>query len=253
MIDVVFIPGFLCDERLFSDQIETLRAHPGVSSVMVADISDATSVPAMAHAVLEQAPDSFVAIGLSLGAIVATDVISMASERVRAVALFDTNLAAPGERQLEQRRRWDDQVRRGQMATVVANELVGPLTIDPPAHRAVIEAMAARAGASTFLGQNHALLHRRDRRHDLRHLRVPVLVACGEADALCPPDVHRDLVALIPGAELAVVPAAGHLATIDQPAVTSSLLADWIHRVERATLQPPPQQTGGNHHEYTSA
>jgi pimeloyl-ACP methyl ester carboxylesterase len=59
-------------------------------------------------------------------------------------------------------------------------------------------------------------------------LTVPILVACGRDDGLCPPHIQHDLVARTPGAELIVVDDAGHLATIDQPKALTTAFENWL-------------------------
>ena len=51
--------------------------------------------------------------------------------------------------------------------------------------------MIARAGAAQLVRQNRALMARPDSRPLLRRLRCPLLVACGDTDALTPPECSR--------------------------------------------------------------
>ena len=57
------------------------------------------------------------------------------------------------------------------------------------------------------------------------------LVSVCDEDLVCPPVLHHDLAERTPGAELAVIPRAGHLSTIDQPAAVSDLLVGWLDRI----------------------
>ena len=54
---------------------------------------------------------------------------------------------------------------------------------------------------------------------DLRALPIPVLFLVGEEDVLYPPDVIEMAAALVPGAELALVPDAAHSVYFEQPDV----------------------------------
>ena len=53
------------------------------------------------------------------------------------------------------------------------------------------------------------------------------LVACGEEDRLCPPDWHRDIAASARHATLHIVPGAGHMLPLEQPARLAELIAQW--------------------------
>lgn len=63
-----------------------------------------------------------------------------------------------------------------------------------------------------------------DARSDLSGVRVPTLVVAGSEDRVTPPAEARLLVAGIPDARLALVPAASHLAPVEQPAAVTDLL-----------------------------
>ena len=60
----------------------------------------------------------------------------------------------------------------------------------------------------------------------LHAIRVPTLVTLGAEDILVPPAFSREVHARIPGAELAVIPDAGHVHFLEQPeAFNSAMLA----------------------------
>lgn len=239
-LPVVLLPGSMCDAALFAGQLEWLG-----SAASVADLTRSSTIEAMAADVLDNAPPRFAVVGLSLGGIVAAEVAAQAAGRVAGVALLDTNLGLPDEAQIENRRRWAELVRSGKFEQLI--EAVDHLTIDPHAHGQTIVDMARRVGPDTFLRQNQALLHRRDRRNDLASVDCPVLVACGSEDELCPPAMHLDLADRIPHARLSIVEGAGHLSTIDQPTELTSLLTRWLNLCN--TNQP----TKGTDHEFNQA
>jgi 3-oxoadipate enol-lactonase len=57
---------------------------------------------------------------------------------------------------------------------------------------------------------------------------LPTLVLVGEADGLTPPDQARAMAQVIPGARLAVIPGAGHLPPVEQPAATTEVLLEFV-------------------------
>ena len=82
--------------------------------------------------------------------------------------------------------------------------------------------------ARVDMGALRAARDRPDSSDTLRGVRVPTLVASGEHDQLSPPEAARAMAALIPGAQCHVIPAAGHLAPLEQPLATGRLLADFL-------------------------
>jgi pimeloyl-ACP methyl ester carboxylesterase len=57
---------------------------------------------------------------------------------------------------------------------------------------------------------------------------VPALVIVGEEDALTPVDESRRIAAAIPGSRLEIIPGAGHLPNLEQPARFNAVLTDFL-------------------------
>jgi len=72
------------------------------------------------------------------------------------------------------------------------------------------------------------LRDRPDSSDTLRAVRVPALVLVGSEDAIAPPPTALAMAKLLPQAQCHIVPAAGHLAPLEQPLATSRLLADFL-------------------------
>ncbi|MDP4990135.1 MAG: alpha/beta hydrolase, partial [Marivita lacus] len=67
---VVFLPGMMCDARLFEPQIRAFSAtHP----VMVAPITHGQRMEEIASGILPLLPHKFALAGLSMGGIVAME------------------------------------------------------------------------------------------------------------------------------------------------------------------------------------
>jgi 3-oxoadipate enol-lactonase len=62
----------------------------------------------------------------------------------------------------------------------------------------------------------------------LEDIGVPVHVIVGADDTLTTPDMCRELAAAIPGARLTVIPDAGHLSNIEQPAAFNAAAIRFI-------------------------
>jgi pimeloyl-ACP methyl ester carboxylesterase len=70
-----------------------------------------------------------------------------------------------------------------------------------------------------------------DLRDVLPEIRVPTLLLYGELDERSPLQVAEDLCAQIPGAELGVIPGAGHLANMEAPAAFNAHVQRFIGAV----------------------
>ena len=98
---VVMLPGMMCDARLYAAQMHALASSftPAFAPISMAlDRSD--SIEGIAKSILEELPDEFALLGLSMGGIVAMEILRVAPERVTRLAILDSNpLAEVPEKQ----------------------------------------------------------------------------------------------------------------------------------------------------------
>ncbi len=227
---LVLLPGMMCDARLFAPQIAALSHE---RPVMAVPLTSADSMSELAASVLSVAPQHFALAGLSMGGIVAMEMMRQAPDRISRLALLDTNpLADPPDKGPIR----EAQVARalsGGLRAVMRDEMKPNYLTDGP-HRTAILAlcmeMADALGPQVFARQSQAIQHRPDQSDTLRAVRVPTLVLCGEDDRLCPVSRHALMHDLIEGSELVVVPGAGHLPTLEQPDLTNRTLTTWLNR-----------------------
>jgi pimeloyl-ACP methyl ester carboxylesterase len=73
-----------------------------------------------------------------------------------------------------------------------------------------------------------ALRDRPDAGPELGNIRVPTLVIVGEQDAVTPPDGATRTAGRIPGAELVVIPGAGHLSNLEAPAEFTAAVRSYL-------------------------
>jgi pimeloyl-ACP methyl ester carboxylesterase len=69
-----------------------------------------------------------------------------------------------------------------------------------------------------------------DVRRRLGELRLPVLVMVGSEDHMTPPEMAEALAKAIPGADLALVPGAGHMLMLEQPLAVLELIDSYLKR-----------------------
>ncbi len=228
MDPLFLLPGMMCDGRLFGPQIDAISAR---TKVHVGDITGAATVQELAAQMLAAAPPRFALAGLSMGGIVAMEVVRLAPTRVTRLALLDTNPKAESEAIKARRAPQIAKVAGGGLAGVMRDEMKPNYLTDGP-HRATIldlcMVMALDLGPDVFIRQSTALRDRPDQQDTLRGVSVPTLILCGRDDALCPVHRHELMHSLIRGSTLRIIDGAGHLPTLEQPDDTTAALIRWL-------------------------
>ncbi len=225
---LLFLPGLLCDRRLFAPQIAALG---GGRELHVADLTQGDTTAGMAARVLAGAPPRFALCGLSMGGYVALEIMRQGGERVTRLALLDTQARADTPEITARRRGLIELARKGEFKGVTPRLL--PLLLHPDRLEddglvAIVLSMADAIGKVSFLSQQQALMTRSDLRPELGKIACPTLVLCGRQDALTPPPLSEEMAAAIQGATLVVLPRCGHLSTLERPDAVTAQLRTWL-------------------------
>ena len=228
MIPLVLLPGMMCDYRLFTPQINALgRRH----TIVLPPIAGHPTMTALAAAMLANAPPRFALAGLSMGGIVAMEVLAQAPDRVDRLALLDTNPLAETSAVQARRAPQIARVKAGGLFEVMRDEMKPNYLAGGPGQEAVLDLcldMALSLGPETFVNQSLALRDRPDYQPTLRAFTRPALVLCGAEDRLCPVARHQLIHSLMPHSTLTIIPGAGHLPTLEQPQTTTAALSRWL-------------------------
>ena len=229
---LLLLPGLACDEHLFAGQLPALSRH---HDVQVGDVhTRCPGLPEMAAALLAERPGRHILVGCSMGGMLALQVLRQAPDRVRAVALLGTSARADTPELIALRSQACELFAAGRMGEVLRANLLFAFHPANQGRQALVGdylAMIERAGPAQLIVQNRAVMARPDSRPLLPQIRCPVLVVCGEADSLTPPEHSREIAAAVSGAELQTVAGAGHMLTMEEPAAVTALLLEWLERL----------------------
>jgi len=231
MTPLVLLPGMMCDERLFASQINELSKR---REVHFAKITDHETISELASDVLNNAPPVFALAGLSMGGIVAMEIVSQAPERVERLALLDTNPLAELPDVLKRRGPQIDAIKNGQLKEIIRDEMKPNYLFDGVRKTEILKLcmdMALDIGPDAFIRQSIALRDRVDQKNTLGSYKRPALVLCGRHDVLCPLERHELMHTLLENSKLEIIEDAGHLPTLEQPKITTTALASWLEDI----------------------
>ena len=225
---LLFLPGLICDARVFAPQLAAFADARAVDGYGRAD-----TLEGMARTALEQAPESFDLLGHSMGARVALEVFRLAPERVRRLALVSTGvhpLAAdePAKRRALQaigHERGFEALVDAWLPPMVAEANRADAALYVPMRR-----MCLDQGQAVFDAQSEALLNRPEQESLLGQIRCPTLVMTGALDSWSPPAQHQAIAARIADSTLTIVPGAGHMLPQEAPEAVNQAIVAWLAR-----------------------
>jgi pimeloyl-ACP methyl ester carboxylesterase len=223
---LVLIPGMMCDARMWggidADLGRPIRHHIPTG---------ADTMPDLAALFLANAPPRFALAGLSMGGILAMEILRQAPGRVTRLALLDTNPRAETAAAQARRAPQIDRALAGDLEGVMRHDMKPNYLAPGPNKAAILDLcmdMALTLGPQVFADQSRALRDRPDQQATLSAFKGPALVLMGAEDKLCPLDRHQLMHDLIPQSRLHIIANAAHLPPLEQPEATLRALRDWL-------------------------
>ena len=227
---LLFLPGLICDARIYAPQTAVFGNSVAVDGYGLADnLADMARIAlAQADAAGARQLDVF---GHSMGGRVALEVFRLAPERVRRLALVSTGIhpvsaTEPASRAALQA------VGHEQGFPALVDHWLPPMVAEAnradPAIYAPMRAMCLELGQAMFDAQINALVTRPDVTPLLPQITCPTLVMTGELDTWAGPAQHEAIAAALPNAELVIVPGAGHMIQLEAPAAVNAAITTWL-------------------------
>lgn len=239
---VLFIHGYPLNRTIWAHQMAQLsgfrRIAPDLRGMGLSDAPDlgysmGTYADDLIALLDVLGVDRAVVCGLSMGGYVALELLRRYRERIRALILMDTR-AEPDSADEKRARDTAAALAREAGAAAIAEAML-PKLFAPATQRSNPEAvelvrrLMESMPVAGIVGALTAMRDRSDSTPLLPSLQdLPTLVVGGEQDQLTPPARIRRMAEGIPGARLIVIPGAGHLPPVEQPAVTTRILAEFL-------------------------
>jgi 3-oxoadipate enol-lactonase len=242
---ILFVHGYPLDRTMWREQVEALdgfrRIVPDLRGMGQSDAPDlgygmgiyAADLAALLDAL---GIDEVILCGHSMGGYIAFEFLRQWRSRVRGLILVDTRAeadTAEGRRARDAAAATARERGSAAIADTMLSKMLAPATLAEQPE--VVERVRGIMASTRVAGMVGALAAMRDREGSESLLPtlvgVPTLVIVGEADGLTPPDQARAMAQAIPGAQLAIIPRAGHLPPVEQPAQTTRSMREFLSSV----------------------
>ena len=238
---VVLIHGHPFDRALWLPQVEVLATE---FRVLAPDLRGFGASPITPYLVTlrEYAQDveellarlgieRAAAVGLSMGGLVAMDLVTTHPERWWALGLVATTVEPVTPEEAAVRRERADLVERDGMQVLVDYMHTGLYgTRAAPEVRSQVDAMMTRASAAGAAAALRGRAERPDYRPRLREIDIPTFVCRGSEDVWSNETVTAEIVAHLRHPELLVLAGAGHLPNLEAEDVFTPNLMEFFAR-----------------------
>lgn len=167
--------------------------------------------------------------GVSMGGYAAMSLLRADPARVTALVLIDTQCTADDEAGKARREATAKDLEAHGMAPLAAGMLPKLLSLSAgDGLRRRVEAMIRSVDPVGAAAASRGMALRGDSKDILSRFAGPALVVVGTEDVITPVAKAKEIAALIAGARLVELPAAGHLANLEQPEPFNAALAEFL-------------------------
>ncbi len=247
---LVLVHGFPLDHTMWSAQIDALAERcrvvapdlRGFGQTPLGTVDTERGIPMRQYAdELDELltalaiDEPIVLCGFSMGGYIAWQYALNHAERLRALVQCDTRATADTDEARAGRLKMVEHVAEWGAARVA--EMMGPKLLAPrtfetrPEVVAAVRRVVERTAPASIAAAQLGMAARPDVSGSLSQINVPTLILVGQHDAITPPPDMAAIAAAIDGAEMVVVPDAGHMTTMENPAAVSAALARFVARI----------------------
>ena len=179
--------------------------------------------------------------GLSLGGYVAMELLRQEPSRVAGLVLIDTKATADSEAARDGRLQVAQQMLAAgntkALARAMLPNLLGPTThAERPEVVGVVRTIIESADPAGVAWAQRAMAARPDSLADLAAYIGPSIVLWGAEDTISPRAEQDLMVSALRDGRLAIVPGAGHLSPLEEPAAVVAEILDFLKSIRHPTM-----------------
>ena len=230
-IKAVFLPGKLCDQRLWAATITVLS---DVIEPIFIDLRSQQTLEAMLNAVYSCCDGKFILIGFSIGGYIAQEFSLKYPEKILGLALIGVSADKyNSEEKLQQIKFIENAKQFGfkGLSDIVLRKFIHPSRYQDETLIKLIKDMAKESGTEAFISQHLATMNRRSRITDLIKVNCPAIIIASRDDQAVSFNSIEKMSYNMPEAELRIIDNSGHMIPLEQPSELNDILKAWIQKI----------------------
>lgn len=221
---IIFLPSAWSDEFVFSKQIEVLQNH---YEIITPNIHQFDTIDQATAFLLANYYDVYAMVGLSLGGLIAIDLLSKQPSFAKKLILSGTFAHAISDNDRPIYENLIAEVANGKLSHYTqffADVVTASSTKANISLMAQIQTMVNRVGAQTCMNHHKMALSYIDHTTVLKNITTETFIIVGAEDEATPLAVQKVLRDGIPQSRLEIIPAGGHFVPLEQPEMFNRLL-----------------------------
>ena len=225
---IVLMPGMMCNQDVFSYQINMLE---NFFNVLVVEFNEHGDIELGIKNLVSNLPNKFHLLGHSMGGIVAMELVKQHSKRVLSLALLNTNPYEEKQELKDKRNKTLKELDSLDLISLMKSDYISRYFPDDcrDKNKLIQQCvdMASILDKKVFYNQSVALRDRKDQTSILENVDCKTLIICGERDQLCPVSYHSDMNKMIKNSDLIVLEGVGHMPIIECPLILNNHLKNF--------------------------
>jgi pimeloyl-ACP methyl ester carboxylesterase len=226
---VYFLPGMMCDRRLWQQVWQGLPSTWVLHHLALEDCASREEMKALVTDALARQPGHVVAF--SMGGYLALEQALNHPQGYHSLTMVGASAFGLSQAEQERRTKYLPMLENGQYKGISRHRLaqfVHPDKLDDPLVGGVVRAMDAALGKPTLIHQIRSSSLRESFLDELPRLQVRTQLIGAEGDQLIRPQSLRLMEERIPDVRLTLLPDTGHMIPLERPQEVAALLRDFI-------------------------
>lgn len=226
-----FIPGTLCDARMWSRLTPLLGDGFQANYVPLYQAQDR---PHMQQLLSEHCAPRADIVAFSLGVYMALEYVLAHPERVNSLVLIAGSAKGLSQKEIDIRTRTIPMLERTAYAGLSGmrlREVLHPIHHNDQPTIDLIQQMALDLGKNVLLTQFRASMDRPDVMDRLHEIRCPMLLVGANEDKLVDPSIFPEMHPLLPNARLHMLDDTGHMIPLEAPQALARAMLDFYSAV----------------------